>query len=140
MDEATYRILDILSQRLGIPMSINEITKNIGEIHGGAYYANTHKKIKELDREEVLTLTRAGRSSLVSLNFDNYMIIGMLAEMELRRKHDFLKGKQEMHSIRTKNSDKFSKKLLLAVEKIVRIFNQITMHRQCGIIFERMRS
>ena len=43
MDEATYRILDILSRRLGIPMSINEITKSIGEIHGGAYYANTHK-------------------------------------------------------------------------------------------------
>ena len=58
MDEATYRILDILSRRLGIPMSINEITKSIGEIHGGAHYANTHKKIKELDREEILTLTK----------------------------------------------------------------------------------
>ena len=99
MDEATYRILDILSRRLGIPMSINEITKNIREIHGGTYYANTHKKIKELDREEILTLARAGRSSLVSLNFDNYVIIGMLAEMELRRKHDFLKGKQEMQML-----------------------------------------
>ena len=99
MDEATYKILDILSRRLGIPMSINEITKNIDEIHEGAYYANTHKKIKELDREEILTLTKAGRSSLVSLNFNNYMIIGMLAEMELRRKHDFLKGKQEMQML-----------------------------------------
>ncbi len=96
MDEATYRILDILSRRLGAPMSINEITKNIDEIHGGTYYANTHKKIKELDREEILTLTKTGRSSLVSLNFDNYMVIGMLAEMELKRKHDFLKGKQEI--------------------------------------------
>ena len=95
MDEATYRILDILSRRLGISMSINEITKNIDEIHGGAYYANTHEKIKELDREEILVLTKAGRSSLVSLNFDNYMIIDMLAEMELKRKQDFLKGKQE---------------------------------------------
>ena len=38
MDEATYKILDILSRRLGIPMSINEITKNIDEIHEGAYY------------------------------------------------------------------------------------------------------
>ena len=99
MNEATYRILDILSRGLGIPMSINEITKNIDEIHGGAYYANTYEKIKELDREEILTLTKAGRSSLVSLNFDNYMIIDMLAEMELKRKHDFLKGKQEMQML-----------------------------------------
>lgn len=102
MDEATYRILDILSRRLGISMSINEITKNIDEIHGGTYYANTHEKIKELDREEILILTKAGRSSLVSLNFDNYMIINMLAEMELRRKHDFLKGKQEMQMLMLK--------------------------------------
>ena len=99
MNEATHRILDILSRRLGVPMSINEITKNIDEIHGGAYYANTYEKIKELDREEILTLTKTGRSSLVSLNFDNYMIIDMLAEMELKRKHDFLKGRQEMQML-----------------------------------------
>lgn len=99
MDEATHRILDILSRRLGSPMSINEITKNIDEIHGGTYYANTHEKIKELDKEGILILTKAGRSSLVSLNFDNYMIIDMLAEMELKRKQDFLKGKQEMQML-----------------------------------------
>ena len=34
-----------------------------------------------------------------------------------------------LHSIRTKDPDKFSKKSLLVVEKTVRIFNQITMHR-----------
>ena len=32
MDEAAYRILDILARRLGNPISINEITKNIDEI------------------------------------------------------------------------------------------------------------
>ena len=99
MDEATYRILDILSRRLGSAMSINEITKSINEIHGRAYYANTHEKIKELGNEKILVLTKSGRSSLVSLNFDNYMIIGMLAEMELERKCDFLKGKQEMQML-----------------------------------------
>ena len=33
-----------------------------------------------------------------------------------------------MHSTRIKDSDKFSKKLLLAVEKTVRIFNRNSMH------------
>ena len=99
MNEITYKILDILSRRLGISMSISEITKNIDKIHGGAYYANIHEKIKELDREEILTLTKAGRSTLVSLDFDNYMVIGMLAEMELKRKYDFLKGRQEMQML-----------------------------------------
>ena len=36
--------------------------------------------------------------------------------------------KCHVHSIRTKDPDKFSKKSLLVVEKTVRIFNQITMH------------
>ncbi len=99
MDDATPRILDILSRRLGCPMSINEITKNIDKIHGGAYYANTYEKIKELYKEGILILTKSGKSSLVSLNFDNYMIIDMLAEMELKRKQYFLKGKQEMQML-----------------------------------------
>ncbi len=99
MDETTYRILDILSRRLGNPMSINEVTKNIDQIHGRAYYANTYEKIKELDKEGAITLTKAGRSSLASLNFDNYLIIDMLAQMELRRKQDFLKERQEMQML-----------------------------------------
>ncbi|QLH07169.1 hypothetical protein [Nitrosopumilus ureiphilus] len=99
MNEAAYRILDILSRRLGSPISINEITKNIDEIHGKAHYADIHEKIKDLDREGIVTLAKSGRSSLVSLNFDNYMIIDMLAEMELKRKQDFLKGRQEMQML-----------------------------------------
>lgn len=94
-----YRILDILSRRLGSPMSINEVTKSIDQIHGGAYYANTHEKIKEMDKEGTVTLTKAGRSSLVSLDFDNYLIVDMLAEMELKRKQDFLKERQEMQML-----------------------------------------
>ena len=99
MNEATYRILDVVSRNLGIPMPISEITKSISEIHARAYYSNTYERIKELEEEEILTLTNAGRSSLVSLNFDNYMTIGILAEMELRRKHDFLKERQEMQML-----------------------------------------
>ena len=96
MDKATYRILDILSRKLDISMSISEITKNIGKIHGMSYYANTYKKIKKLDKEKILTIIKTGRSSLVSLNFDNYVITNMLAAMELEHKYNFLKEKQEM--------------------------------------------
>ena len=80
-------------------MSISEITKNMNGIYGGTYYANTHEKIKELEKEGIVILTKAGRTSLVSLNFDNYMITDMLAEMELERKQDFLQKKQEMQML-----------------------------------------
>lgn len=99
MDDATYKILDILTRNLGKPISIHELTGKIEEIHGGAYYANIHEKICHLAREGTITLARTGRSSLTSLNFQNYLIIDLLAEMELRKKQDFLKGRQEMQML-----------------------------------------
>jgi hypothetical protein len=99
MDEATYRILDILTRNLGRPLSINELTSRIEEIYGGAYYANINEKIHELVKDGLIILLKAGRSSLISLNFNNYLIIDLLAEMELRRKQDFLKEKQEMQML-----------------------------------------
>ncbi|MEX0656254.1 MAG: hypothetical protein WD154_01750 [Nitrosopumilaceae archaeon] len=99
MDEATYRILNILARNLGKPLSINELTGKIEEAYGGAYYANINEKIHDLTKEGIITLSRGGRSSLTSLNFNNYLIIDLLAEMELRRKQDFLRGKQEMQML-----------------------------------------
>jgi len=102
MDEATYRILNILARNLGRPLSINELTGKIEETYGGAYYANTNEKIHDLAKEEIIALSKAGRSWLTSLNFNNYLIIDLLAEMELRRKQDFLQGKQEMQMLMMK--------------------------------------
>lgn len=99
MDEATYRILDILSRNLGKPISIHELTSKIQEAYGGAYYANIHQKIGQLSKENIVALLRAGRSSLVSLNFENYLLIDLLAEMELKRKRDFVSGKKEMQML-----------------------------------------
>ena len=99
MDEATYRILDILARNLGLPLSINELTGKIKGIYGVAYYANIHEKIHDMAKEGMITLSKAGRSSLTSLNFNNYLMIDLLAEMELRRKQDFLQEKQEMQML-----------------------------------------
>lgn len=99
MDEATYRILDVLARNLGKPISIHELTGKIGETYGGAYYANIHEKIHEMAEESILLLSRSGRSALTYLQFENYLLIDLLAEMELVRKQDFLRGKQEMQML-----------------------------------------
>lgn len=99
MDEQEYRIFETLSRRLGTSLSINEITKKMDEKYGGAYYANIHEKIKELVKDGIITQTKTGRSLLISHNFANYMIVDVLAEMELKRKQIFLKGKQEMQML-----------------------------------------
>lgn len=99
MDEATYKILDTLSRNLGKYMSINELTRKIEETHGGAYYANINEKIHSLTQDGIITLSKSGRSSMISLHFENYLLIDLLAEMELMRKQAFLKGRQEMQML-----------------------------------------
>ncbi|MGI0046763.1 MAG: hypothetical protein ACREBB_06195 [Nitrosotalea sp.] len=99
MNEAAYRILDILARNLGKPLSINELTGKMEETYGGAYYANTNEKIHDLAKEGIIILSKAGRSSLTSINFNNYLMIDLLSEMELRRKQDFLRARQEMQML-----------------------------------------
>jgi hypothetical protein len=99
MDEATYRILDILSRNLGKPISINQLTKKIEETYGGTYYANTNEKIHSLTQDNIIRLSKSGRSSIISPYFENYLLIDLFATMELMRKQDFLREKQEMQML-----------------------------------------
>ena len=99
MDETTLRILDILSREIGNSLSINELTKKIEKIHGTAHYVNIYNEITSLATEDIIKLTKTGRSSIATLNFENYLLIDLLAEMDLRKKQDFLKGRQEMQML-----------------------------------------
>ncbi len=94
--DLTYKVLDVMSRRIGIPTSISEIRREIKERYNSAHYANTYEKIKQLEQEEITLLTKIGRSTLVSLNFNSYVIADMLAEMEFKRKREFVRGKQEL--------------------------------------------
>lgn len=96
MEETTFRILDTLSRELGNPLSINELTERIRQLHGTAYYANIYRTLHILAEEGAITLTRAGKSSIANLNFRNYRLLDLLTEMELRRKHELLKKKEEL--------------------------------------------
>ena len=96
MDETTLRIVDGLSRSLGMQVSINQLTKEIARLHGRAYYANVYNKLRRLSKEGTVALTKAGKSSLVSLNFTSYLTMDLLTEMELARKHDLLKGRESL--------------------------------------------
>jgi Fe2+ or Zn2+ uptake regulation protein len=99
MDETTFRILDTLWKETGRPISIRELTSRIRESHGTAYYANIYQKIRALTEDGTITLTKAGRSSLANLNFANYLIIDLLTELELKRKHDLLTKSKELQML-----------------------------------------
>ncbi len=96
MYETTFRILDALSRDLGSQVSINKLTEEIRKLYGSAHYSNVYKALHELIEEGIIDLTRAGKASLVSLDFSKYTTIDRLTEMELKKKYDFLKKKGEL--------------------------------------------
>jgi len=90
MDEATFRILDTLSREIGSTISIHALTSRIRQYHGTAYYARTYNKLNDLSKQGLITITKAGRSSIPSLNFASYTLVDLLSEIEMRKKREFL--------------------------------------------------
>lgn len=99
MDKTTFRILDILSRDLGSSISINQLTKRIKETHGTAYYKNIYDKIQDLKKQDILKLSEIGKASVITLNFSNYRLTDILAEMELKKKQELLEKNIEMQTV-----------------------------------------
>jgi len=96
MDTPTLRILDTTSRYLGDSLSINQLTEAIKDTYGTAHYANIYRKLQELKSEGLITLESVGRSSVIKLNFQNYLLIDLLAEMEIEKKMEFLRKRTDL--------------------------------------------
>jgi hypothetical protein len=96
MNALTLQILDTLSSSLGDSLSINQLTERIKDKYGAAFYANTYKKLHDLKGEGVLNLDTVGKSAVVRLNFQNYLLIDLLAEMEIAKKVQVLRGRTDL--------------------------------------------
>jgi hypothetical protein len=101
MDTPTLRILDTISSSLGNSLSIHQLTQRIKDTYGSAYYANIYQKLQELKNEGLLKLEPMGRSSIIKLNFENYLLIDTLAEMEIEKKINFLSKRSNLFSFLT---------------------------------------
>ncbi|MGI0073520.1 MAG: hypothetical protein ACREA3_06890 [Nitrosotalea sp.] len=99
MLDIEFRILDVLSREIGNALSINKITEKIKAMYGSGDYKNIYVAINNMKKDKTITLERAGNASIASINFENYMIIDLLSEMELGKKQDFLKNRQEMQML-----------------------------------------
>lgn len=96
MEETSFRILETLSREIGRNTSINALTEKISQSHGKAYYANIYNKLRQLEKENVVTLSKVGNTTLVSLNFKGYWVADMLTQIELVKKQNFLREHIEM--------------------------------------------
>jgi DNA-binding transcriptional ArsR family regulator len=99
MDKTEFRIIDALSRHFNNPMTISALTREIKRLHGVAHYANIYRKIRSLTSAGIITVNEVGNASLVSLNCNNYPLVTLLAEAELRRIRDLLRERQEWQMV-----------------------------------------
>lgn len=110
MDKATIRILDTISSNIGHSLSINQLTNRVKERYESAYYANIYNKLQNLKDNGLLNLEPNGRSSNINLNFDNYLLIDALSDMEIEKKTDFLSKKTSLFPFLTEMDKSVSDK------------------------------
>jgi hypothetical protein len=119
LDELTFRIADILSSNLGEPFSINQLNERIKKKYGIAHYANTHAKLRKLAQEGKINLISIGKSSAVKLNFQNYLLADFLAELEIKKKTQFLESRLDLIALLEEMGrikDKFSIKSISFID------------------------
>ncbi len=91
MSNTEFRIMDMISREIGNPRSINQLTNDIKEHYGSAYYTNIYNSLISLKSEGIIQIERHGKASIPLLNFANYLLPDILVEMELQKKREFLR-------------------------------------------------
>jgi hypothetical protein len=99
MIDIEFRILDVLSREIGNALSINKIAEKVKTIYGSGDYKNIYVAINNMNKDKIVKLEQTGNTSIANINFENYLIIDLLSELELRKKRDFLKNRQEIQMI-----------------------------------------
>ncbi|WP_067957035.1 hypothetical protein [Nitrosopumilus sp. Nsub] len=119
MNESTLRTIDILSRRIGKPVSINKLVEKIHEKYGTAYYRQIYDEIKKLKENNEIDMIRSGKSTLPFLNFNNPLLIDKLSQIELERKIRFLHDRKELELIIFELMEKLRKYELISSMGIV---------------------
>lgn len=97
MKEMEYRILDLLLQNIGSGMSVNELNRKISDKYGLKHsYKEVYQRIRELENEGFIKVQTAGRASILSLNFGNFLTSGTLAIFELEKRQKFMHRHPEL--------------------------------------------
>jgi hypothetical protein len=129
MDNATIRILDTISSSIGDSLSINQLTNRIKDQYGSAYYANIYEKLQNLKNKGLLNLEPIGRSTSIKLNFENYLLIDTLSEMEIEKKLEFLSNKANLFAFFAEMDKSLSEKCCIRSISAINPLKNIKLNR-----------
>lgn len=129
MDMLTFRILDTLSSSLGDSLSINHLAERVKRTYGAAYYANIYRKLQELKKENVISLELIGKSSIAKLNFQNYLLTDLLAEMEIEKKMNFLNERNDLLPLIAEMEEKLKDKCSIKSISVINPARNIKLNR-----------
>jgi len=80
------KIVGLLMRNRGKKFTINEIALNLGE-----FYSFVHRIVNKLSDEDVISMEKAGRSYLCSLNLDSEKMRALVQLSEIERKNEISK-------------------------------------------------
>ncbi len=131
MDTPTIRILDTISSSIGDSLSIYQLTERIKEHYGSAYYSNIYQKLQELKEEGLLNVepNLTGRSSNIKLNFENYLLIDKLAEIEIEKKMEFLSKRNNLFPLFTEIDKTLTDKCSIKSISSINTLNNIKLNK-----------
>lgn len=97
--------------------------------YGSAYYANIYEKLQRLKDDGLLSLEQIGRSSGIKLNFENYLLIDTLSNMEIEKKIEFLSNKPNLFSFFTEMDKSLSKQCCVRSISTINPIKNIKLNR-----------
>ena len=131
MNTPTIRILDTISSSIGDSLSIYQLTERIKKNYGSAYYANIYQKLQELKSVGLINLepTSTGRSSNIKLNFENPILVDMLAEIEIEKKIEFLSKRNNLFPLFTEMDKSLTDKCSIKSISSIKSLKNIKLNR-----------
>ena len=81
------KIIETIARYYGTPISISNLVLKIRERYGSGLYPNISKVVHILVNERILNISKIGRPSMVTLNYENPALLDLLTEVEIENKY-----------------------------------------------------